>query len=294
MELRLLQYFLAVAQTETISRAAEVLHVTQPTLSRQMAQMEQELGVKLFLRGSRKISLTEEGMLLRRRAEEILELVNKTEEEVSHSGTALEGTVFVGCGDLAGVQMLAPLFRDFQRSHPAVKFDLYTATADHVKERMDRGLVDIGLLLEPVDMGKYNFIRLEQKEQWVVAMRPDMPLAALDAISPEDLKSVPLILPRRLGVQSELANWFGDAYPDLHVAFTSNLPSNSSVMVRYGLAYSLIIKGSIAFWDKDMVTYRPLKPNLQAGCALAWCRLQPLSRTAERFVEFAREQLDRR
>ncbi len=292
MELRLLQYFLAVAQTETISRAAEVLHVTQPTLSRQMAQMEQELGVKLFLRGSRKISLTEEGMLLRRRAEEILELVNRTEEEVSNSGSSLEGTVFIGCGDLAGVQMLPELFGAFQKSYPSVKFDLYTATADHVKDRMDRGLVDIGLLLEPVDMGKYNFIRLKQKEQWVVAMRPDMPLAEKEAISPEDLKDVPIILPRRLGVQSELAHWFGDLYPDLHVAFTANLPSNSSVMVHYGLAYALIIKGSISFWDKDVITYRPLKPNLLAGCALAWCRLQPLSRAAEKFVEFARKRLD--
>ena len=175
MELRVLQYFMAVAREESISRAAETLHVTQPTLSRQLAQMEGELGVKLFHRGTRKITLTEEGLLLRRRAEEILELVDKTEEEVTHAVGALEGTVTVGCGDLAGVQKLPPLFRAFQERYPAVTFDLYTGTADQVKDKLDRGLADVGLLLEPVDMGRYDFIRFREKEQWVVAMRPAAP-----------------------------------------------------------------------------------------------------------------------
>lgn len=292
MELRVLQYFMAVAREESISRAAETLHVTQPTLSRQLAQMEGELGVKLFHRGTRKITLTEEGLLLRRRAEEILELVDKTEEEVTHAVGALEGTVTVGCGDLAGVQKLPPLFRAFQERYPAVTFDLYTGTADQVKDKLDRGLADVGLLLEPVDMGRYDFIRFREKEQWVVAMRPDAPLAAKEAISPEDLKDVPLILPRRLSVQSELAHWFGPLYPQLHAAFTANLPSNSSVMVHHGLAYALIIKGSIRYWDPSVITWRPLSPDLTATCALAWRRLQPLSRAAEKFVEFARAHLE--
>lgn len=287
MELRVLEYFLAIAQTETISRAAEVLHVTQPTLSRQMAQMERELGVKLFLRGRKKITLTAEGMLLRSRAEEILELVDKTETDLIQSEKSLAGTVAIGCGDLAAVQQLPALCRSFHEKYPQVRFDLHTGTADQIQERLDRGLADVGLLLEPVNVAKYAFIRLKQKEQWVAAMRPDSPLARLEAVSPADLKDVPLILPQRLNVQSELAHWFGDLYPKLNVLFTANLPSSSSVMVREGLACSLIIRGSIAFWDEKAVVCRPLRPALNASCLLAWRRLRPMSRAAEAFVAHA-------
>ena len=188
METRVLRYFLAVAREESITKAAEVLHITQPTLSRQIAQMEDDLGVKLFVRGTRKIVLTNEGLLLRRRAEEILELVDKTEKELTEQDETVEGTVSVGCGDLAAVQILPRLFESFHARYPAVSFDLYTGTADHIKDRMDRGLTDIGLLLEPISMERYEFVRLRQREQWVVVMHPDSPLAALEKITPKDLK----------------------------------------------------------------------------------------------------------
>ena len=209
MELRVLRYFLTVVREESITRAADVLHITQPTLSRQLAQMEEEIGVKLFDRGTRKILLTNEGLLLRRRAEEILELVDKTERELIEQEEMVEGTVSIGCGDLAAVQMLPALFRSFRERYPAVSFDLYTATADHVKDRMDRGLTDVGLLLEPVNIDKYEYIRLNQREQWVVAMHPAAPLAKLESVTPKDLKGLPLILPHRRNVRNELANWFG-------------------------------------------------------------------------------------
>lgn len=170
MEIRVLRYFLAVVREESITKAADLLHITQPTLSRQIAQLEEEMGIKLFDRGTRKIVLTEEGLLLRRRAEEILELVDKTERELAKQDEKVAGTVSVGCGDLAAVQMLPELFEAFHRRYPAVTFDLYTATADHIKDRMDRGLTDVGLLLEPVHMEKYDYIRLYQQEQWVVIM----------------------------------------------------------------------------------------------------------------------------
>lgn len=207
MEVRVLRYFLTVVREESITKAAEVLHITQPTLSRQLAQLEGELGVTLFSRGTRKISLTSEGMLLKRRAEEILELVDKTEQEMARQEELVEGTVAVGCGDLLAVQTLGELIRSFIQKYPRVTFDLYTATADHIKERMDRGVTDIGLLLEPVEMDKYEHIRLNRKESWGVAMRPDDPLAGKEKIRPEDLKGRPLILPRRLSLQSELASW---------------------------------------------------------------------------------------
>lgn len=291
MEIRVLRYFLTVAREENITKAADVLHITQPTLSRQLAQLEDDLGVKLFSRGTRKIALTDEGLLLRRRAEEILELVDKTEKELTEQEEAVEGTVSIGCGDLAAVQMLPELFRDFHERYPSVSFDLYTATADHVKDRMDRGLTDVGLLLEPISIEKYDYIRLNQREQWVVAMHPDSPLAQQEFITAQDLKDVPLILPRRLNVQSEVANWFGDMFSHLNILFTSNLPSNSSIMVHHKLAYGIVIRGSISFWDKKKITYRPLYPPLTATSVLAWKRQQPFSLAAAKFIAYAKEAL---
>lgn len=291
MEIRVLRYFLAVVREESITKAAEVLHITQPTLSRQIAQMEEEIGVKLFDRGTRKIVLTNEGMLLRRRAEEILELVDKTERELAEQDEMVEGIVSLGCGDLSAVQVMPDLIRGFHERYPAVTFDLYTATADHVKERMDRGVADIGLLLEPINKEKYDYINLNHREQWVVVMPPNSPLAELEAISPKDLRGLPLILPHRLNVQNELARWFGDEFEKLNVLFTSNLSSNSSIMVHRGLAYSIIVKGSIAFWDPEKITYRPLSPDLTAPSVLAWRRKQPFGLAAEKFIDYVKESL---
>lgn len=291
MEIRVLKYFLAVVQEESITRAAKVLHITQPTLSRQIAQMEEEMGVKLFDRGTRKIVLTNEGLLLRRRAEEIMELVDKTERELARQDEMVEGTVALGCGDLAAVQAMPELIRGFHERYPAVTFELYTATADHIKERMDRGVTDVGLLLEPINKEKYDYIQINNREQWVVVMPPDSPLAGLEAVSPKDLRGLPLILPNRLNVQSELARWFGDEFERLNVLFTSNLPSNSSVMVHSGLAYSIIIRGSVSFWDPEKITWRPLSPELLAPSVLAWRRKQPFSLAAEKFIDYAKESL---
>ncbi len=177
MEIRVLRYFLTVVREQSITKAADALHITQPTLSRQLARMEDEIGVKLFDRGTRKITLTNEGILLRRRAEEILQLVDKTEKELTEQDEQVEGKITIGCGEIASVQILPELFESFRGKYPLVTFDIYTATADHVTEQMDKGLVDVGLLLEPIDIEKYDFIRLDMKERWVVVMRPDSPLA---------------------------------------------------------------------------------------------------------------------
>lgn len=285
MEIRVLRYFLTVVREQSITKASEVLHITQPTLSRQLAQMEEEIGVKLFDRGTRKITLTNEGLLLRRRAEEILQLVDKTEKELIEQEEHVEGKVTIGCGEIASVQLLPELFESFHEKYPRVTFDLYTATADHVKDQMDRGLVDIGLLLEPIDIEKYDFIRLDIKERWVALMRPDFPLAQKDSVTARDLAGLPLILPRRLRVQSELASWFGDYYETLNVLFTSNLSTNAAVMVQRGLACSVAIEGSVPFWDASQIIYRPLSPELTATSVLAWKRGQPFSPAATRFTE---------
>lgn len=285
MEIRVLRYFLTVVREEGITKAADALHITQPTLSRQLAQMEEDIGVKLFHRGTRKITLTNEGMLLRRRAEEILQLVDNTEKELIEQEEQIEGKITIGCGELASVQILSELIGAFSKNHPGVRYDIFTATADLVKEQMDKGLIDIGLLLEPVDIEKYEFIRLGTRERWVVLMRPDDQLAKKEAVRAKDLSELPVILPRRLNVQSELASWFGDYYANLRVLFTSNLNTNGAVMVRNGLAYSVVIEGSVPFWDQTKITYRPLSPELTATCVLAWKRQQPFSLAATKFIE---------
>lgn len=187
MEIRVLKYFLTVVREGGINRAAEALHITQPTLSRQLSQLEEEVGGQLFHRGSRKITLTDEGMLLRRRAEEILSLVDRTEKELAWQEELIEGRIVIGCGELAAMQVLPEIIASFHQQYPLVSYDFFTANADLVKEQMEKGLVDIGVLLEPIDMEKFDFIRLAGKERWVVLMRPDDPLAVQETVSAGDL-----------------------------------------------------------------------------------------------------------
>lgn len=286
MDIRVLRYFLTVVREENITRAAEVLHITQPTLSRQLAQLEESLGVLLFHRGTRKITLTNEGLLLRRRAEEILELLDKTEKELAFQEETVEGCISLGCGELAAVRILPELFRSFTKKYPRVTYDLFTATADQVKERMESGLIDIGLLLEPIDIDKYDYIRLETREQWGVLMRPDDPLAQRTFVTPKDLAKLPIIMTRRSRVQNEISNWFGEYFKDLHILFKSNLPTNGAVMVQEGLGYAMVIRGlGDSLWDKEKICFRPLYPELSATTVLAWKRQQPFSRAAEKFIE---------
>lgn len=291
MEIRVLRYFLTVVREGSITKAADVLHITQPTLSRQLAQMEADMDVKLFDRGTRKIVLTSEGLLLQRRAEEILALVDKTENELTARDDNVEGTVSIGCGDLGAVKMMTELMGRFHKIFPAVSFELYTATADHISEQIERGLIDLGILLEPVNMEKFEFIRLKRKEQWVVAMHPDSPFARQEYVTASDLAEVPLILPHRLNVRSELASWFGDEFDKLNVPYTSSLPANSSIMVYNRLAYAIIIEGSIALWDHEKIAYRPLFPELTASSAIAWKRKQPFGLAASKFIEYIKKEI---
>ena len=285
MEIRVLHYFLTVVREEGINRAAEVLHITQPTLSRQLSQLEEEVGVKLFHRGARKITLTNEGILLRRRAEEILALVDKTEKELVEQEELVEGRIVIGGGELTAIQSLPKIIETFHQKYPLVTYDIFTANADLVKEQMEKGLVDIGVLLEPVDVEKFDFIRLRQKERWVVLMRPEDCLAKKDRICAKDLENKPIILPRRLNVQNELSNWFGDSFQSANILFTSNLSTNGAVMVQGGLGYSIVIEGSVPFWDKEKIIYRPLYPELNASCLFAWKKQQPLSLATAKFIE---------
>lgn len=241
--------------------------------------------MKLFHRGTRKITLTNEGILLRRRAEEILALVDRTEKELIWQGEQLEGRIVIGGGELAAMQEMPEMIAGFRKKYPLVTFDIFTGNADLVKEQMEKGLIDIGVLLEPVDMEKFDFIRLKGKERWVVLMRPDDPLAQKEGITAEDLKDAPLILPRRTNVQNELTNWLGNAFQESQVLFTSNFATNSALMVQRGLAYSLVIEGAVPFWDKEKITFRPFSPELTANSVFAWKKQQPFSLATKKFIE---------
>lgn len=288
IETRLLCYFLTVAREQNITNAAKALHITQPTLSRQIAILEDEIGAKLFIRDSRPLTLTDEGLLLRRRAEEILELVEKTELEVSARKEQVEGTVSIGCGELASVKLLTELIANFSQQHPRVVFDVYTANADQIKRRMDDGLTDIGLLLEPVDVERYEYIRMPVKERWVAVMPSGVPLAKREYVTAKDLAEIPVIMPSRQKVHDEVANWFGGCYDKLHISGFSNLSTNGAMMVRAGLGYALIVEGALPFLEQSEVCMVPLYPELTATSVLAWKRGQPFPTAADRFLRFAK------
>ena len=249
IETRLMQYFLAVAKEQNITKAAKVLHITQPTLSRQMAMLEKEIGATLFIKGSRPLSLTNEGYLLRRRAEEVLDLLAKTEAEVSCGKEELEGTVTIGCGEIAAVQYLAKIIEKFHEIHPLVVFDIYTANADQIRQRMDEGLSDIGLLLEPSDIEQYEYIRMP------VTVKNGQQLFHHVFRWRKETLSQQKNLPKSPGhyakpqkkVHAEVANWFGKHYEHLNIAAVSNLSTNSALLVEAGLDYALTTEGHCHF-----------------------------------------------
>ncbi len=282
MELRVLQYFLIVAREENITRAAQLLHVTQPTLSRQIAQLEEELGVKLFHRSNHHIVLTDDGMLLRRRAQEIVDLAEKTRRDFTDRTNVLSGEISVGSGETQNMSFLSEQMVSFRTAHPSVRFSVHSATADEIKERIEKGLLDLGLLTEPVDIGKYEFLRLPQRDRWGVLVRQGDKLQARKHVTPADLLSVPLLMPWREVVRNELAGWFGDLYDHLEIAATYNLVVNAATMVRSGLGVALAFDLSTVFEDLSFV---PLSPEMTSGAVLVWKKNQTLSPLVSAYLE---------
>ena len=286
MELRLLRYFLTVAKEQSFTKAAEQLHITQPTLSRQMAAFEEDLGITLFIRNGKKISLTDEGILLKRRALEILNLEERTLEELKGKEEVVEGTITIGCGEFAAVETLAEICKTYKEKYPLVQIVLHTATADAVYEMMNKGLVDIALFMEPVDTEGLDYIRITDCDHWCVGMRPDDPLAEKEFIKKEDLIGKPLILPERMNVQSELANWFGKDFSKLQIAFTSNLGTNAGIMAANGLGYPISIEGAATkYWREDILVQRRISPEIKTSTVIAWRRNIPYSLAVRKMIE---------
>ena len=284
MELRVLQYFLAVAREQNISAAAQSLHLTQPTLSRQLKELEEELGKQLMIRGSRKITLTEEGMLLRKRAEEILELVDRTEKEVSQSDENISGDVFIGTGETDGVRQIARAAKQLQRSCPEIQFHIVSGDAVDVCDRLDKGLLDFGVLLGDIDKVKYRYLKLSMKDTWGVLMRRDSPLAGQETVSPRDLWDKPLILSRQMDNKSGLYRWLRKEPSELHTVATYNLIYNASLMVDEGMGYAFTLDKLVNTNGSDLC-FRPLQPRLELGMYLVWKQAKIFTRAAELFLE---------
>ena len=284
MEIRVLKYFLLVAREENITKAANLLHLTQPTLSRQLMQLEAELGVQLFRRSKHHIILTEEGMLLRRRAEEIVALADKTKEDLQHREEQLTGTIAVGSGELQSSRFLTQLLTAFQAKNPLVSFAIYSGNSDNIKERIERGLLDVGLLQEPVDISKYSFVRTPCREQWGVLIRDDSELASKERVSPAELATVPLILPERESIQNELLNWFGPYAEGLRITATGNLLYNLASLARASGSCVLTLDLDCKY---DGLRFIPLSPPLGSHTVLVWKKTQTFSAAATAMIEFS-------
>ena len=288
MELRVLHYFLMVAREENITKAAQLLHVTQPTLSRQLMQLEKELGVQLFHRGKHSVRLTEEGMLLRRRAQELVSLSEKTKQELQCREEVPAGEIAIGCGETKSMSLLSSSMVSFRERYPLVQFSIYSAIADDIKERIEKGLLDMGLLVEPVDISKYEYIRLPVEERWGVLVREDSPLARKASVSPEDLLDIPLIMSRREPVKNQLASWFGTVFDQLEIAATYNLIVNAAFMVEQGLGVALCFDLGAVF---ENLRFVPLWPRMETGSVLVWKKNQALSSAQAQFIRHIRNVL---
>lgn len=283
MELRLLRYFLSVAQEENITRAAEQLHIAQPSLSKQMMELEQELGKKLFIRGKRKITLTEEGVLLRKRAAEILMLCEKTEREIAQASSMVGGELSIGGGSSA---TMARTVTAMAKKYPNVRFQILNGDAEKITEHLEHGTLDFGILIEPVDLTKYEHLLLPETDEWGFLMRIDSPLAKKEAICPEDLETVPLILPQRMGLRQELAAWSGREIDELNVVASYDIFFNNPIqLIKSGLGYGFALNSHIDTSGSETICFRPLDPPLDIRYGLIWKKYSVLSKAAEKFIE---------
>ncbi len=285
VELRVLRYFLTLAREESISRAAEALYITQPTLSRQLAELEEELGVQLFERGKRRITLTQEGVLLRRRAEEMTELADKTERELRERSEHLAGVVSVGAAETVAAELLVRAVDSFRTKYPDVTFALDAGIADHVKERLDAGLLDLGLLIEPGDIAKYDFLRLGIDDRCGILMNAAAPLARKQFVTAEDLLGLPVVGPAREGVRQFYRNALGETFDRLNFIATFNLVNNAAWFARLNVGYVFTIEGTLRHFGVPELCFRPFAPELRQTTFLVWKKYQPVPRAVQAFID---------
>ena len=285
MELRTLRYFLAAAQEENITKAADILHVTQPTLSRQMMDLERELGVTLMLRGKNGLTLTDDGIFFRQRAQEIVELADRLEKSFVERQNNISGMVVIGASETVGSQTLARLIKEFTGKYPAVQFTLYNETVNNIKDRLDKGLVDIGLLLEPVDVTKFDYVRLSQQDTWGLLVRDDHPLTEKESLTADDVAPYPLILPLRDNIRVEIIHWLGRDEKELTIPLFYTLLSNAALMVAEGLGCAFCMDGALAIRSDPRLRFIPLEPRRVTHSVLVWKKNKILSPATSLFIQ---------
>lgn len=287
MELRVLKYFLTVAREQSIIRAAESLHLSQPTLSTQIRNMEEELGKQLLIRGtkgSRKITLTEEGMILKKRAEEILNLVEKTEKEITLSDNIIMGDIYIGTGETDAFRLLAKTAKELQNTYPGIHYHISSGNAEFVMEQLDKGLIDFGIVFGNVSSEKYNYLKMPVKDTWGVLMRCDSELSERKCITPEDLRDKPLIISHQKNQDSELTAWLKQDLSKLNIVATYNLLFNASLLVDEGLGYAIGLDKIINIAPNSNLCFRPLTPKVEADMSIIWKKYQVFSKAAEKFI----------
>lgn len=288
MEIRVLRYFLTVAREGSITAAANSLHLTQPTLSRQLQDLEKELGQKLFIRGKYKVSLTPEGMMLRKRAEEIVTMVEKTEAEFQSISNIIQGDIYIGCGETDSMKHIAKVMKEIQTQYPEIKFHIYSGNAEDVTEKLDKGLLDFGVLIQPIDLSKYDNITLPDKDVWGIIARNDSPISGKKLASLDDLTGAPLIASRQMSkkysADSGFLDWFGEEFEKLNIVATYNLVYNAAIMVEAGMGYAVTLDKLINTTDSNLC-FRPLSPRLESGLDIVWKKYQVFSPAAKLFLE---------
>ena len=288
MELRVLNYFLAIAREENFTKAAQQLHITQPTLSRQIAQLEEELGVDLFVRSNHNIILTEDGMILKRRAQEILSLADKTKRDFLHKDENLEGVISIGSGEFLSTRCLTDCIAQFRRKHPLVRYEFYSGNAGNIRDQIERGLLDVGLMSEPIDIRKYEFISMPIKEEWSAFVREDSPLIDKDFVTPQDLVDIPLVLPLGDFAESNIGKWFGEYISNIDVIAKGNLLYNEAMMAQSNIGAVIGIRLNSNY---DRLKFISLNPSLKIDTALVWKKEQIFSAATAAFIEFSKQYL---
>lgn len=293
MEIRVLKYFLAVAREENITAAAESLHITQPTLSKQLMELENELGKKLLIRGKRKITLTEDGILLRKRAREIVDLIEKTQAELKNlENESISGDIYIGAGETEGMKIIARVSSKLQKKYPNIHYHLFSGNGEDVMEKLDKGLIDFGVLIEPNDIKKYGYINLPIYDTWGLLMRKDSPLSQNDYIKPKDLMDIPLLCSRQALANNEFSIWFGNNTEKLNVVATYNLIYNASLFVEEGFGYALTLDKLINLTDDSNLCFKPIVPNLKANLVMVWKKYQVFSKATQKFLEELQNEIN--
>ena len=289
MDIRALQYFLVAGRVLNITKAAELLHISQPSLSVQIQQLEEELGKSLLKREKRHISLTPDGELLCKRAEEILSLVAKTKNELQSTADHIGGDLTIASGEREALQAMIQLASSMRQDYPKIRWHFFMGDAVGIAERMEHGIIDFAIFLEPVDVMKYEYLHLPMTMTWGILLRKSSPLAAKDAITADDMAGLPLILPERMDLRRQAVSWLDQDLEHLPVVATYNLIHLTLPLVRAGFGYAIVLDKLVDSSREDSLCFRPITPDMTVQMCLAWKKYRPLSKQSQIFLDRVRK-----